>query len=433
MRLTFAAICMSVFLFEAVASAQTTVFEHDFQNATPGDLSGLGPMGEPQGTLGEPAVGTLSATGGFVSGTRPAYTTGDNGTSNAISVAAGVINDVGTPSGNFLTVNLSEPAAVTGVLGAGQTTDFSCSIASFGSANEVFPKLTHIVGLSSTGAEVFQLTYRAGSAGSTRELFAREFGEDNSTYEEIENPDDPDNPTLGLSAIDGDVVLDDVAFNISSTNTNVAPTGQIVVNVTIDEDGWNVSAAPTGGGSMPTEATGLGIASGATDLASIIFFTSHSSTVSAQNKGLWVDNILVTTDLTVEPNTDLVGDFNDDGAVDCDDLDVYIGNLGFFAAGGLEDQDLVADGTIDSLDVAFLVENLIVTTNGETGTFLGDLNCDGIVDVLGDAFILIGSLNSSVMSYSSGDITLDGTVDVLNDAFALVGNLGMNNTPPAAP
>ena len=184
---------------------------------------------------------------------------------------------------------------------------------------------------------------------------------------------------------------------------------------------------------MPTEATGLGIASGATDLASIIFFTSHSSTVSAQNKGLWVDNILVTTDLTVEPNTDLVGDFNDDGAVDCDDIDEYIGNLGFFAAGGLEDQDLVADGTIDSLDVAFLVENLIVTTNGETGTFLGDLNCDGVVDVLGDAFILVGSLGSTVMSYSDGDANLDGTVDVLNDAFALVGNLGMNNTPPAAP
>ena len=67
------------------------------------------------------------------------------------------------------------------------------------------------------------------------------------------------------------------------------------------------------------------------------------------------------------------------------------------------------------------------------GTFLGDFNCDGEVDVLNDAFILVGSLGSSVMSYSDGDANLDGTVDVLDDAFVLVGNLGMSNTslPPA--
>ena len=33
------------------------------------------------------------------------------------------------------------------------------------------------------------------------------------------------------------------------------------------------------------------------------------------------------------------------------------------------------------------------------------------------------------MSYSDGDVNLDGTVDVLDDAFILVGNLGMSNTP----
>ena len=133
------------------------------------------------------------------------------------------------------------------------------------------------------------------------------------------------------------------------------------------------------------------------------------------------------------PAPPLVGDFNGDGAVDCADIDEYIGNLGLFAAGGLEDLDLVADGTIDSLDVAFLVENLVVTSNGQTGTFLGDLNCDGQVNVLGDAFILVASLNSAVMSYSDGDINLDGSVNVLGDAFTLVGNLGMSNTSASAP
>ena len=125
----------------------------------------------------------------------------------------------------------------------------------------------------------------------------------------------------------------------------------------------------------------------------------------------------------------VVGDFSGNGVVDCDDIDFYIGNLGMPATGTLADFDLVTDGMIDSADVEFLVENLVATSNGETGTFLGDFNCDGEVDVLNDAFILVGSLGSSVMSYSDGDVNLDGTVDVLDDAFILVGNLGMSNTP----
>ena len=125
----------------------------------------------------------------------------------------------------------------------------------------------------------------------------------------------------------------------------------------------------------------------------------------------------------------VVGDFSGNGVVDCDDIDFYIGNLGMPATGTLADFDLVTDGMIDSADVEFLVENLVATSNGETGTFLGDFNCDGEVDVLNDAFILVGSLGSSVMSYSDGDVNLDGTVDVLGDAFILVGNLGSTNTP----
>ena len=125
----------------------------------------------------------------------------------------------------------------------------------------------------------------------------------------------------------------------------------------------------------------------------------------------------------------VVGDFSGNGVVDCDDIDFYIGNLGMPATGTLADFDLVTDGMIDSADVEFLVENLVVTSNGQVGTFLGDFNCDGQVDVLNDAFILVGSLGSSVMSYSDGDVNLDGTVDVLSDALVLVGNLGSTNTP----
>ena len=124
-----------------------------------------------------------------------------------------------------------------------------------------------------------------------------------------------------------------------------------------------------------------------------------------------------------------LGDFDGNGVVDCDDIDSYIGILGMPATGTLADLNLAEDVTINFADVEVLVENLVMTSNGETGTFLGDFNCDGEVDVLGDAFILVGSLGSSVMSYSDGDVNLDGTVDVLDDAFILVGNLGMSNTP----
>ena len=124
---------------------------------------------------------------------------------------------------------------------------------------------------------------------------------------------------------------------------------------------------------------------------------------------------------------DMAGDLNGDGSVDCDDVDEYAGNLGLAAVGNLVDLDLVVDGTIDSDDFAFLIENLVVTSNGQTGTFRGDLNCDGSVNVLQDAFILVANLGTAVMSYGDGDINLDGTVDVLGDAFILVANLGSSN------
>ena len=133
----------------------------------------------------------------------------------------------------------------------------------------------------------------------------------------------------------------------------------------------------------------------------------------------------------VVPAPGLEGDFNNDEAVDCGDVDSYQANLGMPATGTLSDFDLVTDGVIDLADVEFLVTTLVVTSNGQTGTFLGDFNCDGQVDVITDAFILIDSLGSAVTSYSDGDANLDGTVDVINDAFVLIENLGETNTPAA--
>ena len=58
----------------------------------------------------------------------------------------------------------------------------------------------------------------------------------------------------------------------------------------------------------------------------------------------------------------------------------------------------------------------------------GDANLDGRVDVLVDAFALVGNLsNPSIDSWSQGDFNADQTVDVLGDAFLLVANLGASN------
>ena len=55
----------------------------------------------------------------------------------------------------------------------------------------------------------------------------------------------------------------------------------------------------------------------------------------------------------------------------------------------------------------------------------GDANLDGRVDVLGDAFELVGNLGTTGgATFAQGDFDGDGDVDVLGDAFILVGNLG---------
>ena len=60
----------------------------------------------------------------------------------------------------------------------------------------------------------------------------------------------------------------------------------------------------------------------------------------------------------------------------------------------------------------------------------GDANLDGVVDVLGDAFVLVGNLNSTTnLAYADGNFNADGVVNVLGDAFILIGNLGRDVRP----
>ena len=62
----------------------------------------------------------------------------------------------------------------------------------------------------------------------------------------------------------------------------------------------------------------------------------------------------------------------------------------------------------------------------------GDTNLDGQVDVLFDAFQLVGNLGTTGgATWAQGDFNGDGNVDVLNDAFILVGQLGRSVGPTA--
>ena len=124
----------------------------------------------------------------------------------------------------------------------------------------------------------------------------------------------------------------------------------------------------------------------------------------------------------------LNGDFNSDGNVDVDDIDFYSGNLGLAATGALEQLDLNDDGMVTIADHDIHVTTLVETSNGRVGTPLGDINLNGTVNVLGDAFTLVSNLNSTgPFSYGRGDMNADQRVNVLGDAFKLVGNLGASN------
>jgi hypothetical protein len=61
----------------------------------------------------------------------------------------------------------------------------------------------------------------------------------------------------------------------------------------------------------------------------------------------------------------------------------------------------------------------------------GDANLDGVVDILNDAFALVGNLGSTTeLAWSDGNFNGDEAIDVLGDAFVLVGDLNRDVRPP---
>jgi len=153
-----------------------------------------------------------------------------------------------------------------------------------------------------------------------------------------------------------------------------------------------------------------------------VHVTDHDQVLLSDSRwGLYI------VDATNVVGGDLPGDFNEDGVVDIGDIDFYSGKIGLTNADiDFESQlDWDQNGTIELQDHAHHVTNFVLTSNGVTGALLGDINLDGSVDVLNDAFLLVLRLHGSgPYSYGTADLNADQKVDVLGDAFTLIGSLG---------
>ena len=154
--------------------------------------------------------------------------------------------------------------------------------------------------------------------------------------------------------------------------------------------------------------------------------------------------------LALNPVPGPLGDFDADGDADLEDLDDYINQFddpeeatlaaGALAEGPLAALDLDGNGTVEAADFMQHYTTLVETSNGQVGTFAGDTNLDGTVDVINDAFNLVANLGRPAailnddgeeedndFSWAFGDLNADRSIDVIEDAFLFIADLGNTN------
>ncbi len=117
----------------------------------------------------------------------------------------------------------------------------------------------------------------------------------------------------------------------------------------------------------------------------------------------------------------LPGDFDTDGDVDVDDIDILRNNMGNLA------YDLDGDGDTDADDLAHLVEDLVewyrpgIGTSG-VGTEMGDFNLDGVINTT-DLTILAANFGRVLGGWSIGHANTDSVIDT-TDLAILATNFG---------
>ena len=132
----------------------------------------------------------------------------------------------------------------------------------------------------------------------------------------------------------------------------------------------------------------------------------------------------VAAELTWDASPGIVGDFDGDGDIDADDVDILCANMG----GALDPYDLDGSGVVDEDDMIYHVTVLIEYDNtGDgvpdgNGTYRGDFNLDGVVNAT-DLQIMKGSFGSSGVGYAAGNANCDTVVNA-TDLQILKGNFG---------
>jgi len=118
------------------------------------------------------------------------------------------------------------------------------------------------------------------------------------------------------------------------------------------------------------------------------------------------------------------GDFNEDGDIDADDVDILCANMG----GDLDPYDLNSDGVVDEDDMIFHIENLIEydtdddgTPDGQ-GTYVGDFDLNGVVNAT-DLQLMKGTFGTSGVGYANGNANCDTVVNA-TDLQILKGTFG---------
>ncbi|MHC4563029.1 MAG: SUMF1/EgtB/PvdO family nonheme iron enzyme [Planctomycetota bacterium] len=128
------------------------------------------------------------------------------------------------------------------------------------------------------------------------------------------------------------------------------------------------------------------------------------------------------------------GDFDEDGDVDADDIDILADAIEAGSSDSLFDVNV--DGFVDEQDLVDHIATLVERTDGGIGTYRGDFNLDGYVDAT-DLAILKAGFGLTGLGYALGNANADDFVDgtdlaIFKATFGFSGTPGGGN-PPAVP